>query len=100
MLRHWHAPEMGEVPVQTGYFVLSADPEATAVNEFIELDSDVMDSAMACAKTIAERVQTGNFWPPQPLKTSWDDPFESLFLNGKPDDCIEEETITFLKGTL
>ncbi len=100
MLRHWHAPEMGEVPVQTGYFVLSADPEATAVNEFIELDSDVMDSAMACAKTIAERVQKGNFWPPQPLKTSWDDPFESLFLNGKPEDCIEEETITFLKGSL
>jgi hypothetical protein len=59
-----------------------------------------MISAMNCAETIAKHVHKGNFWPPQPLKASWDDSFESLFLNGKPGDCIEEETIMFLKGSL
>jgi hypothetical protein len=53
---------------------------------------------MACAKEIAARVHKGNFWPPQPLKTSWDDPFESLFLNGRLENCIEEGTIKFLEG--
>jgi hypothetical protein len=57
-----------------------------------------MASAMDCAKEIAERVHRGLFWPPQPLKTSWYDPFESLFLNGNPTACIESETIAFLEG--
>jgi hypothetical protein len=57
-----------------------------------------MASAMVCANEIAARVHKGNFWPPQPLKSSWDDPFESLFLNGKLENCIEEETIKFLEG--
>lgn len=98
ILRHWHGGEIGESPVHTGYFVLSADPAATAIQEFTELDAEVMKSAMACAEKIAALVQSGNFWPPQPLKTSWADPFETLFLNGKPEACITPETITFLKG--
>ena len=89
---------MGEAPVHTGYFVLSADPAATAIQEFAELDAEVMSSAMTCAETIAALVQNGNFWPPQPLKTSWADPFEALFLNGKPEACVAPETIAFLKG--
>jgi hypothetical protein len=78
--------------------VLSADPAATAIQEFTELDVEVMNSAMACAERIAALVHNGNFWPPQPLKTSWVDPFESLFLNGNPEACITPETIAFLKG--
>lgn len=89
---------MGEAPVHTGYFVLSADPAATAIQEFAELDAEVMSSAMTCAETIAALVQNGNFWPPQPLKTSWADPFEALFHNGKPEACVAPETIAFLKG--
>ena len=98
ILRHWHGGEIGEARVSTAYFTLSADPEETAVKEFAELNEDVMASAMACAKEIAARVHKGNFWPPQPLKTSWDDPFESLFLNGRLENCIEEGTIKFLEG--
>ena len=98
ILRHWHGGQMGEAPVDTGYFVLSADPAATAIQEFAELDAEVMSSAMTCAETIAALVQNGNFWPPQPLKTSWADPFEALFLNGKPEACVAPETIAFLKG--
>ena len=98
ILRHWHGAEMGNSPVHTGYFVLSADPAATAILEFTELDVEVMSSAMTCAERIAALVHNGNFWPPQPLKTSWVDPFEALFLNGNPEACIAPETIAFLKG--
>jgi len=98
ILRHWHGGQMGEAPVHTGYFVLSADPAATAIQEFEELDAEVMNSAITCAETIAALVQNGNFWPPQPLKTSWEDPFEALFLNGKPEACVAPETIAFLEG--
>jgi len=98
MLSHWHGAGIGESPVHTGYFVLSADPAATSIQEFTELDAEVMNSAMSCAETIAALVHNGNFWPPQPLKTSWDDPFEALFLNGTPEACIAPETIAFLKG--
>lgn len=98
ILRHWHGQEIGDGPVLTAYFTLSADPTETAVKEFTELGGDVMESAMACAKEIAARVQEGKFWPPQPLKTSWDDPFEALFLNGNPEACIAAETIEFLEG--
>ncbi len=98
ILRHWHGAEIGEARVSTAYFTLSADPMETAVKEFAELDKAVMRSARACAEEIAARVQKGVFWPPQPDKTSWGDPFEALFLNGKPEHCISEETIEILKG--
>lgn len=98
ILRHWHGAEIGDSPVHAGYFVLSADPAATAIQEFTELDVEVMNSAMVCSEKIAALVHNGNFWPPQPLKTSWDDPFEALFLNGNPEACIAPETIAFLKG--
>jgi ATP-dependent helicase/nuclease subunit B len=98
ILRHWHGAEIGESPVHTGYFVLSADPAETSIQAFTELDPDVIHSAMTCAERIAELVRNGNFWPPQPLKTPWGDPFEALFLNGKPEACFTPETIAFLKG--
>jgi ATP-dependent helicase/nuclease subunit B len=98
ILRHWHGAEIGDMPVLTAYFTLSADPAETAVQEFIELNEEVMASAMDCAKEIAERVHSGLFWPPQPLKTSWNDPFEPLFLNGNPTACIAPDTIAFLEG--
>lgn len=98
ILRHWHGTEIGEARVSTAYFSLSADPSETAVMEFTELNGDVMASAIACAGEVASLVRKGVFWPPQPLKTSWDDPFEALFLNGKPEHCISEETIELLKG--
>ncbi|MFM8831486.1 MAG: PD-(D/E)XK nuclease family protein, partial [Spartobacteria bacterium] len=98
ILRHWHGTEIGDAPIITAYFTLSADPAETAVHEFTELDKDVMDSALACAKAIAGLVRKGVFWPPQPLKNSLNDPFEPLFLNGKPEACVAPETIVFLEG--
>jgi ATP-dependent helicase/nuclease subunit B len=98
ILSHWHGVEIGDAPMVTAYFTLSADPAETAVHEFTELSDDVMVSAMDCANAIAELVHKGVFWPPQPLKTSWDDPFDPLFLNGNPTACVTPETIAFLEG--
>jgi ATP-dependent helicase/nuclease subunit B len=100
ILGHWYGAGIGERPIVTAYFTLSADPEETAVKEFSELSDDIFASAMRCATEITRRVHKGEFWPPQPFNTSWDDPFEALFLNGKPEACITDETIAFLKGTL
>jgi len=100
ILQHWHGPQIGEQPIFTAYFTLSADPAETAIHPFSELSEDVFSSAMNCAAEIARRVHAGEFWPPQPVNTSWDDPFEALFLNGKPESCFTEETIEFLKGNL
>lgn len=98
ILSHLHAGEIGENPVKTAYFTLSADPAETAVVEFGELDEATMESAMRCATAIARRVSEGCFWPPQPHRGSWDDPFDVFFLNGNPEACLSRETIEFLKG--
>jgi ATP-dependent helicase/nuclease subunit B len=100
ILQHWYGPQIGGQPITTAYFTLSADPAETAIHPFSELSEDVFSSAMNCAAEIARRVHAGEFWPPQPVNTSWDDPFEALFLNGKPEACFTEETIEFLKGNL
>lgn len=98
ILRHWHGDEIGDAPVCAAYFTLSADPGETAVHEFTELDNAVLDSAMACANAIAALVHKGVFWPPQSWKSTWDDPFGAVLLNGKPADCLESESIAFLEG--
>ena len=98
ILLHLHGVEIGNHPVETAYFTLSADPSESAVETFHELDDSVMESAMSCAEAIATRVASGVFWPPQPPKGSWTDPFEAFFLNGNPESCIAPETIAFLEG--
>jgi ATP-dependent helicase/nuclease subunit B len=84
-------------PVHVAYFILGADPSETSIQEF-DLTGDQQSSAVKCAEAVAERVARGEFWPPQPHKVSWEDPFESLFLNGAPEKCFDPETIAFLKG--
>jgi hypothetical protein len=78
ILQHWHGAEIGDQPIVTAYFTLSADPAETAIQPFSELSDAVFSSAMDCATEIAQRVHKGEFWPPQPPNTSWDDPFEAL----------------------
>jgi ATP-dependent helicase/nuclease subunit B len=100
ILQHWYGSEIGEQPIVTAYFTLSADPAEIAIQPFSELSDAVFSSAMDCATEIARRVHKGEFWPPQPVNTSWDDPFEALFLNRKPEACFNQETMEFLKGNL
>ena len=82
--------------VQTAYFVLAADPEESRVLE-LDLDEEKMDSALRCAEVVSDLVSNGVFWPPQPLPGGWSDPYAGLFLNGNPDECFDQETLTFLK---
>jgi len=84
-------------PVRVAYFILGADPSETSIQEF-DLSDELQSSAIRCAEAVAARVACGEFWPPQPHKSSWEDPFESLFLNGAPEKCFDPETIAFLKG--
>ena len=84
-------------PVQTAYFVLAADPEESRVIP-LELEDDLMNSALRCAEAVAEQVARGVFWPPQPVRGGWEDPFAMLFLNGKPEESLDAATITLLKG--
>jgi len=84
-------------PVRVAYFILGADPSETSIHEF-DLTDDLQRSAIQCAVAVAGRVARGEFWPPQPHKVSWADPFESLFLNGAPEKCFDPDTIAFLKG--
>lgn len=98
ILSHWHGTEFGENPSTSAYFILSADPAETTVQEFVELDSAVQNSAMRCAEDIASRVAKGIFWPPGSVASRWEDPFKALFTNGKPEDCIDPYTIRFLEG--
>jgi ATP-dependent helicase/nuclease subunit B len=100
ILHHLYGNELGDAPVSTGYFLLCADPAETAVLEFTELTADILDSALACAEAVTSRVGEGVFWPPQPPKGSWPDPFEPFFLNGKPESCLTPATIAFLEGKL
>ncbi len=85
--------------IRTAYFLLPADPDATKVAA-LEIDDDVYSSAVLCAGEIAARMARGNFWPPQEINTRWGDGAAPLFLNGEPEKCFDESTITFLKGTL
>jgi len=84
-------------PAQTAYFILPADPAQSSV-ESLELSDELFASAVACAEAVAARVARGEFWPPQPARGPWEDPFAPLFLNGRPAECIDAETIAFLKG--
>ena len=84
-------------PIQTAYFVLAADPEESRVIP-LELGDDLITSAMCCAEAVALRVGRGVFWPPQPVKGSWEDPFAPLFLNGEAEASLDAKTIAFLKG--
>ena len=98
ILHHWHGADFSETSPVAGYFNLSADPSETSVNEFVELDPVVLASAIRCAEDVAGRVAAGNFWPPAQSSSRWDDPFQPIFTNGKPEECIDAETIQFLKG--
>jgi ATP-dependent helicase/nuclease subunit B len=99
ILTHWYPDETAQMRPDTAYFILPSDPLETGIYTFDELnDPGIYDAAMTCAKVAAERIAQGVFWPPQPHRKSWDDPFAPIFANGAPEDCITAESIENLKG--
>lgn len=99
ILEHWYPKETGEHLAQTAYFVLPSDPNETVIDTFNELDEEgIYESALVCAEAVAEQIHTGIYWPPQPFRSSWNDPIAPLLTNGPLEDCIAPETIQKLKG--
>lgn len=99
ILEHWHPEETTGHASQTAYFVLPSDPNETMIETFNELDeAGIYESALTCAEAVAEQIQKGIYWPPQPFRSSWDDPIGSILTNGALEDCIAADTIKLLKG--
>jgi ATP-dependent helicase/nuclease subunit B len=84
--------------IETGYFVLAADPEESDVMNF-DLTEELLSSALSCAEASALAIQCGVFWPPQQVPQSWEDPLGIFLEGGKPEECLDPEVVTFLKGT-
>ena len=83
--------------VETAYFVLAADPEESEVLDF-KLDEELIATSSACAEEVASRISRGVYWPPQQMPESWEDPLGIFLEGGKPEEVLDEATITFLKG--
>jgi hypothetical protein len=84
-------------PIETAYLALTADPKESILAPFSLKEAEI-ESAERCAEEVASRVRKGIFWPPQPLRSSAWDPFGLLFMEGRFEECIDEATISFLKG--
>jgi ATP-dependent helicase/nuclease subunit B len=102
ILEHLRGDQLNETEATTAYFILPSDPNETGIREFTELtkavNSEAYASALSCASEVAKNVANGVFWPPQPFRDSWDDPFAALFVNGEPKASIAPESIKILKG--
>lgn len=83
--------------IETAYFVLAADPEESEVLEFT-LDEELIKTSAACAEEVASRIARGVYWPPLQMPESWEDPLGIFLMGGKPEEVLDEATITFLKG--
>ena len=83
--------------IETAYFVLAADPEESEVLDF-KLDEELIATSSACAEEVASRISRGVYWPPQQMPESWEDPLGIFLEGGKPEEVLDEATITFLKG--
>ncbi len=83
--------------IETAYFVLPADPEESAVIPFALSEEDLA-SALSCAEAVASRIAKGIHWPPRQLPSSWEDPLGIFLEGGSAAECLDEESIAFLKG--
>ena len=83
--------------IEAGYLVLAADPEENDVMAF-DLTEEILESALSCAEATASAMKHGVYWPPRQLPQSWKDPLGVFLEGGKPEECLDEKTVTFLKG--
>lgn len=83
--------------IETAYLVLAADPEESDVVGF-DLSEDLLSSAVSCAEATAFQISMGVFWPPRQVPDTWEDPLGIFLEGGKHEECLNEETIAFLKG--
>lgn len=100
IVEHWYPNKCSEHRPELAYFVLPSDPNESGIYGFDELSEELYYSAIECAEALAVNIAGAVFWPPRPLPSNWADPVKSLFVNGHPEDCIECESISRLKGTI
>lgn len=102
ILEHWYPEETAALEPETAYFLLPSDPQETGIYSFDTIKSDLNPeayaSALACAEAVAQHIDSGIYWPPQPFRNNWDDPLDAILINGKAEDCIHPDTIKKLKG--
>lgn len=92
-------PEHAAKGVEVGYFLLPPDAEpGKSPIEVFALDAAAQDSAVNCAKRIAELVKAGQFWPPSPSSQIEFDDYKDWFMEGDPADFIDEESAHRLNG--
>ena len=81
--------------VELGYFNLPKTAGDTGVKIWTDLNSKLLESAMACSEGVLEDVRDRKFWPPA-AKVSYDD-FESLF-HADVADCVNVESLQAFLG--
>ncbi len=69
-------------PARAAYFNLPKSREKAGLEDFAELTSALLESAVACAAAVVREVRAGHFWPPNlDLREDYDD-FAPLFPDG------------------
>jgi len=70
------------VIVRPAYFNLPKSRDKAGLEPFDELSPELIDAALRCASAVAQEIQAGHFWPPNPdLPEEYDD-FARLFPDG------------------
>lgn len=62
--------------ISCAHFIISGNPEKTQLSEW-DIDNETMDSALACANSVAEKISSGKFEPAQ--KPPYFDNYKDLF---------------------
>lgn len=79
-LKHPEAPR-----VHCAYFNLPRVQEDASIALWDELTPELVSSAVATAKAVAQAIGAGRFWPPAPLREDWDE-FARIFPEGIESD--------------
>ncbi|MBU3664915.1 MAG: hypothetical protein FGM15_03430 [Chthoniobacterales bacterium] len=86
-------PEHAAKGIEVGYFLLPPDGDLSKDSlEIFQLTDEMQASAEKCAERIAQLVKGGHFWPPAPSSQIEFDDFEDWFMQGDPQEMIDEES--------
>lgn len=73
--------------IEAGHIALGPTEAEVVLDLWLELDSELMESAKVCAEGVIESVRERKFWPPAE-RLPWTDPFEEL-LFGEPEESVD-----------